>query len=476
MATIRALQNELQALDDNAPIDTRIAIIDKALAAYIEPTKLRGQMLCVRGFLLIEAERYGEARESLLRCRQLLPQDPQVLGSLLWLAENDNRPVDAAELLIELAGLGRGAPDDFGSGQLRGVMRRLQYADQMDVAQRLSEAMVNAGWYREEPQLFSSLIEDVMRARLEDGDVAGAVALLPDIIDADIGAAMLIDRRYERIWPQIEAWAGEDMSAQRAALVGAAKAAFDANPTGERRLAYLGALIDTGQRAKGMAAMESWLATPYDAAEGFERALAYSQLGGMFAQDGRIDAMVALMRRGLSEVEAEWQLNLAPNYAVQLILAGQYAEADALLDRYSPADGDLEDPAANGYFIALQSCVAEGTGNKKLADAFEARALTDYAGNSAAMSILTACRANDDRLAADWIGRLDDPTRRQAALMAIEMARHALRLRRPPSSLQAKALTRILGRKDLAAAYLRYGRQMPTRYLAVLDNFRSSPR
>ncbi len=461
----------LKTMRPDTPPEERLAIVGRALASLPEPTPMRGELLCARGGILQMTDRLPEALEAFRQCEQLLPDDPRVLQALTYISSQLDRPEDTARFFIRFVELSETADPGIGFGFHESLRRELQYAKAFDLDRKLSQALVRKGWYRDDPRAFSFMAKDALLAELEAGNRDGALAILPQITAPFTGAALLIDRRYEAIWPAVEAWAGDNMRAQRDATVRSARAAYDAEGSAGKRLNYLVALSTTGQRDQAIEGYAAWLAQPAGADESHERSLAVMRLGNDLAFVGREDEAIAVMTKALNELDRDGQLNVAPNLAVDLILANRGSEALALLTRYSPSDADLEAPAANGYFYALRACALQSMGRTSEARQLEAQVLTAYANNARAVAILTSCMWEDVQLVDYFIGRLADPQERETTILGIASAQYRQVNGIPSRSIGEKAYDRVFARPELQRAYRTYARPMPTAYEAVLNNF-----
>ena len=453
----------------------RLALIDRALALLVQPTPLRGWVLCGRAATLRDLHRDDEARDAVDQCRQLRPDDPRVLVFQAFSETERQRPVEAAQLLLRAAELDPAAVNDVDPSSMGTVFRLLRYQHQDALADRLIVRLATAGYARQDPETFAGFALVAVRSRVAAGDLAGARALLPGILSPAVGLRLLIDRRLQPIWPDVERWAGMDLSVQRHALREGARGAFELTPTPAHRVAYAVALASTGHRREGIDLLDRWPVRGDD--DPWFRNSAAVKLGRWLTAEGRPNDGIARMQAAL---DGPWSrdpssANVVPNLAIQLLVAGRAREAVVLLDQRTAHEDGVESPAALGYFVALRACALAGVGRHDEAAALLDRVRTVYAGVRQAVDIATGCVGTPDQAAALWIARAEDPETRGDALVALEGARYARDHGRRVTTLEEVAMRRLLDRGDVQAAYDRFARPVPDGYRPALDDFDGVP-
>ena len=277
----------LGEIDRQTPLTRRLELLDQALAMLVQPTPLRGRILCGRAVTLTELGRDDQARIGWEQCRQLRPNDPYLLLALAFSNVERLQPVEAAQLIIRSASLSPDAVRKIEPESMMMVFRQLRYARAYPVADRLTDALVSTGWARDNPGVFSAMAAAVLRHRVREGNGPAALALIPTILAPDTGVGMLIDRRFESIWPQVEAWAGADLSLQRKALLEGARAIYETSPSADRLLAYVDALRKTGHRGEAIRVLEAQRNLTLRGADAFYRNRAVTVLGRLLAAEGR---------------------------------------------------------------------------------------------------------------------------------------------------------------------------------------------
>ncbi|MGY2733490.1 hypothetical protein [Sphingomonas sp. UYP23] len=461
-----------------APSDTaRLVLLDRALTLLPQPTTLRGHVLCGRAALLSQLHREDEARVGFDQCRQLLPDDPNVLLPIAFDESRRKRPVEAAELTIRAARLKAPGLDHIDADVMATVLRQLAYVGKGDLGETMIDALVAAGYPRDNPVAFSQYAQTAILYRLRSGDWATATQLLPSVLSPRAGVAMLVDRRYAPIWPAIAGWAGTDLAVQRSALLAGARATFEMHETPETRLAYAQALVDTGHRGEAIALIDQWLHTEIAAEKMWVRSMALLRMGRWLAEQGERAEGIRRMR---AAVDAPEQLesgieNIVPNLVMQVLLAQDFTGAIELLDRHPPTADKLESPVAAGYFVALRACALQGLGKQDQAKAQLKRLQTVYPSAKAAEDYAVACVAPIDDQARHWIRAARDPDMRTEALVALETARYRAKKGLPALSLTEQMLRRIAPRADVQRTFAEFGRPLPSSYAPALDDFHVAP-
>lgn len=474
-ATTAEVFRRLQTMPDAAQ---QLTVIDRALAALMQPTPDRGMLLCMRSEVLEGLNRSAEARLSFDQCRVLLPNEPKVLLASARYNLIDGRPVEATGQLIRAAALQPSLVNQVSVETMQSLLRQLRYAGRDELASQLIETLVSTGYGREDPRAFSALLLSVIIYRLNDGKTAEAVALLPSMIDPDAGLRLMIDRRATSIWPDLDRWAGGDFTAQRNAYVEATQARFLAENTPAALRPYADALAKTGRRADAIKLLSTWVgAHGRDDDEAWELARSTVRLALFLAGDGRraegIARMQAALALGAGGTYAT--ANITPNLVTELLLQNDYKGALDVLDKHTPAASDLESPAALGYFVALRGCAEEGLGRSAEANAALLTVRAAYAMNDGAVGIATSCVATPaDRVAA-WIALADEETSRGGALYEFAKVRFQRDHAVPPKSISEMGMLEVVDDPRAQQVYDRYARPVPARYAAAFAGFNAVP-
>lgn len=459
-----------RALAAKAPAD-QIEDLDRAIVALPRPTRFRGQVQCYRGWVLDELGRKADSEAAFAECYQLRPDDPYAL----WVASSvalGKRDVRRGVRLL-LAAI-RADPQPlayYDQAAMDSILRQLAYERLNGVRAELLAELGKAGYGRDDPAWTSTQARDTLDALLASGDRAGAVRMLPLILVPRIGLELLVDRRYQPIWPDIEGWAGGNLVTQRDAYVTAAKAAFDVDPTLARRRNYAVALQAAGRTSEAQALLAAALAdqSKWDETR-YDIIMIAIRLSGMLEAEGRIDEALRVLRRLKAVTPAAkfaMAANLMPNEARLLIAAGRQAEALKLLDAETPPASRLENRAALGFFTALRICALRGLNREAEAQQLTLQLTRDSGTNVTARQIASGCNRDAADRNQRWIETINDPTRRSEGLLAF------LRMKRMPGRSDTFGDENFIGgplRIDAAneALFNRLGRNLPASFDAAL--------
>jgi tetratricopeptide (TPR) repeat protein len=455
----------------------RLSLVDRALAQLLQPTQFRGAVLCYKGGILQQLSRRQDARAAFDQCLQLRPNDPKALIAIAFDKAQEQRPAEAAVMVMRAVAIEPHAADDIDPDSMATLDRQLRYSRLDNVANDLLGKLALAGYARRNPSAFSDAAFAAVLSATQQGDVKAAVQLLPSILSPEPGIKMLIDRQFAAIWPSVEEWAGADLLAQRTAFLNGARATYEAASTPANTIAYADALVQTGHLKEGVDLLDKSLSDSNTwVTDGWYRNMAVIKLGRLLGESGQRERGIRLMQQAMSQPrkEDDGANNIVPNLVVQQLLARDYQGALTTLNEHTPATGTLETPAAAGFFVALRACADEGLGHERPALAGAKRVRDEYSSVYGAVSLAVACTSSPDEQASLWIERVSDPVKRSAALLEIAQARYRQRLRLPIKALDDKMLRQISDRRDVRKAYDRYGREIPSSLLPALVYFNLS--
>lgn len=455
----------------------RRASLDTALYLLPKPTRFRGAVQCVRGATLLSADvvvNKASGSAAIDECYRLNPDVPLAQRMRADTAFLNGDYKTGATLLASAVRaeprLAQGLKED----QLDSVFRQLGYAGANAERGALVVALAGTDAARDNPARYSGWVRADVLDRVEKGDLAGAGALLPYIVDPGDALTMIVDRRYEPLWPRIDEWAGGDLARQRDAMVLAARAAYASGPGLLRARGLADVLARTGHADEAVTVLAQAVAAFGAPRDDYDYARGVVKLSGVTSAAGERDAkrILAPMRAALAGGMAGPMLvNVVPNLAIDQIALGQPADAIATLDRYPVDAGRVEQPQAFGYFVAIRGCAQARLGHAAKAKAALAAVTRDYAANVGAVDLATGCIGDDAQVLARWIARVDDPDTRSGALLAMYGARAGID--DDPLSVTDASLRAISSRAAVTAKLARYGRAPAAGYLPAMRGWRA---
>ena len=443
----------------------QLADLDSALDLLPRPTRYRGMVQCYRGWVLSELSRRPQSDAAIEECYRLRPDDPWAMwemASVLLTRRDLNR---GTRLLIAAINADPAPLASYSAFTMESTLRELDHAREDKLRAELLLALSGTEYGKDDPLWTSNHARRTIDGLLAKGDREGAVRMLPLILAPRIGLELLVDRRYEAIWPDIERWAGGDLRAQRDAYVTAAKAAFELDPSLDLRRNYADALAAAGRpeeaRALLRAALEDRAQWDKDR---HEIAMIAIRLATMLAGEGRTDEALAVLRAmkaAAPPAQFPFTRNVVAAEAQFLTDAGRHAEALALLDREAPQPDPAN--ASHAFIPAMRLCALRGLGHDEEARQVAAALQRDFAMNLPAQRFAASCGAGAEARRRLWLESLDAPESRSGALLAWLEAERA----RDPV---------LAGDPQTRATFERYGRRLPRSFDDALAGWRTASR
>lgn len=458
-----------------------IANFDLALARLPQPTRFRGLILCMQGDLLAEAGEGARAAAAIDECHRLLPDDPraQMRRAMQYIDTNDfvrAAPLIAAALRVAPE-MGAWLPVEHVGVVLTG----LQYARRDDVREQFIRALVDAGFGKDDPEFYSGIARQAVLDRVRERDVPGAVALLSGITDPDDGLMMLIDRRYEAVWPQLEEWAHNDLTVQRDALLRQARARAAVEDTPEARLDLNLVLERTGHREEAKRRLVQTIADPalWDDFRLYA-GMSAVRLSRMMVEDGvtgdtAIQPMIEVLGDAPITRDTGGLHTVTPNLARRYILQGRHDLALAVVDRHGPKPGDIYQHEDIGFMVAMRVCAFYGKGDTAGAARERSDLILRYATNVMANQMAAQCVGDvRDQGAALRLSVEQDRTR-SSALLDIARARQRLAQGLPAveDPIGGAVVDALYTDPVLIALVEHYGRALPASFLPALDHWKA---
>lgn len=451
------------------------SLLQRALALVPDPSPLRGMIVCTLGGQLFhksyEDRTYQPKAIAMAEeCNRLMPNLPaaQLLSGMAKLTSGQARAGGALVLASMQAEPRLLGPIDIAT--MDGIFRQLRYARATDLLDEMRLFLVKVGYGKDNPRFFGDMAIDAMAASIARQSSSEALALLPQIMDPEPGLRLLIDRRFEPIWPMVEQWAGGDLKQQRDANVAAARAQFKVDPSLPNRRILADTLWGSGLRAEAVQLLKQAVDDPklWDEDRYFISLIA-SRYGAMLLFQEKADEAIAAVTRvndAITRDKAYGASNLMPNLAKLLIEANRSQEALDLIARQMPAAGSLEDTASFGFYAALRFCAYSRLNKSREAVAYFSMLSTRYAANVAAMRLASSCAMTEKTAPAFWSTRLRDPNDRDA-LITLLRARAGIRTIGMLDEFGTERFVR--DNAQLRAAFEGIARDLPPSYLPALS-------
>ena len=307
---------------------------DDILPKLTAPSPFRGFVQFTRANALSALNRDLDAIDPIRESIRLLPgySAPLITASSIY-AYLD-RPGEAADYLLRAMDVDpesvRGV-DDYEIGNLT---KRLSAKGDRRRVRTLDDRLLQIGWIGKRLGSSSALALGAIRHRMTEGDVAGAMALIPKLTVPGHSYSLLLQNEYRPLWADVENWSGTQLEQEWAAYVAEARARWSASKEPEATVDYLQALSAAGHYRTAVREILPQFAKPdqlqdYDLLFGVNTmAEALARLGRWKDADSLFDNAQRVWPLG-GQANA---LNIAANKAVFLLKEGRPAEALKLMD------------------------------------------------------------------------------------------------------------------------------------------------
>jgi tetratricopeptide (TPR) repeat protein len=459
---------KLSAQNDIAAVTTKV---DGGLARYAEPGPERAMLLGIRAAILEDAEKPAEALVIMDQAVAMLPDEADFRLRHASLQRQVGKNVDAARTIIFLTDAFPSEVESLNVRWIGSLIRDL--ADDREARFELELALASRGYDVEgEPGRVDWIVADAILGLIERDRVEEAPALVPRLIAASTLIEMMVDRRYQPLWPTLEAKVGRRFEAALAAERAAIEAAWRHDPDNiERVTDYANSLHAAGRPLDavnvGAAFVADMARIEQQGEHGFWLVNAHAQA---LAGAGKVDEADALFRKlvALGLEKHPYLISMAINHSS--LLLDQLRDAPALeaadkIDALAP--GAMSD-YGQMWVWKTQTCASAALGQTERSRTALAKMQAMQDKNVAATMLALLCTDQLDAAEQLLIMRLADPDKRSAMLTALQdfepapadpftgaMRAKLLALRARPTVRKAiEAHGRIL---SIAAAHAHWG-------------------
>lgn len=441
-----------------------VAAADGALAQLGSPTKLRGFIQFIRARALVALKRDLDAVEAAEESAQLLPGYSAPLILAFTTNAYLDRTAQATEYLMRAIDADPVTARTIDDYEINNLMARLDTFHDEGREQAISDRLLGIGWIGNHLDGRSNLAVRAIKGRLAKGDIPGAKALVPKLLDPADSRDLLMMNAYAPIWPNIEAWAGPRLERQWPIYLREAETRWKAGGTSIAARDYLSALEAAGRYD---AAVETMLPRfddprPQDSELIFmvaPLAKALAKLGRWKDAEALFDHAQQVWALG-SQANA---LNISANHSVALLREGRPAEG---LERI---DASLEDARKWGPQVSERAlagmqhnraCLLHQLGRDSEAAVSVAQALAVERGSAAAL--LHLCMGDPAAAKKALLDALDDEATRDDVVRFVQPSDEE-----PfPSDYgrkQRAAIDALVSDPELLRAVGLYGRVLPWR-------------
>ena len=454
-------------LVDAGKADEALTMLDAMREATQFPLE-RGQIEGLRSFALARANRIPEARTAIEASVASNPAPSMLLLRQLFLLRAFTGDAKGAgDTLLLIAASDPKALNTLPTELVMDVLRAAQTdttAENRNRGFELDYAMVTAGWAPADATIGDL---DVLRLRLAtelvDRDrLDEARPVIAAILNPATLVRIGIDRRFVKVWPEIEARLGPGADIADAAFVGAAKARFDKAPDSLiARLGYAEALNIASREPEAMTVADV-AKTPEELARLSDREIWLVNLDAeLLGDDGKVDAALARLA-ALNATPPAGRTGMIGTIISEVLLAQSLGRPEAALGLADAAEAKIPPQSDFGrlYLAQARACALADLGRKAEAVTAAAPLIAAPQSNDDAYLATMICLGRTDAAAAAIIRRLNDPETRSA--MLFDLQPFLISARPSPRDVAERAALRALkARPDVKAAYLKAGRDLP---------------
>ncbi|HEV2080625.1 MAG TPA: hypothetical protein VGR19_12125 [Allosphingosinicella sp.] len=448
--------------DPDAEPGKVLTALDHALGRLGEPTRLRGFIQFARAGLLQGLDREVEAREAVEESIRLLPgySGPLLRGAMFYAYSDQS--ARAADYLIRASRIDPDLVRQIDDYEINNILGRLG-RDQRRVAQ-LSERLLEIGWLGESLASRSRLAVGAIDARVVQGDLAGAKRLVPKLLLPGDSMRLLVQNKYQGLWPEIERWAGTKLEKQWPIYFREAREKWEATRDPAHATEYVAALNAAGHDDTIIRVMLPLFSGALDREKDYDLMLVTIWLGEALARKGRwddIEAMFANASKAWPMGSDANALNISGNRARYLLYAGKTAEALAAIDA-TIADSkrwkDEINESAIGAMHHYRACMLHKLGRSQ--EAATSIATANERQRAVARAQLYLCLEQHDNARETLVQALGSEQDREEVLLFMQ--------RTNPRTMQSE-YGRVMGARNealrtdpkLLQEALKYGRILP---------------
>ena len=418
-AVLAELARAMSGPDGRNP-KTILPVLDRALAKLPRPTMLRGYVQLMRAAVLGALDRHAEAIAAVEDSVRLLPgySGPLLTAAQIYLYSNN--PGLASDALIRASEID---PEDVRRAsdyETSGLLGRLDAIRDQKRAHLLSDRLLAIGWTGSGVGSRSQLAAMAIRQAMTEGEVTRARSLVPNLLEPGATYQLLAERAFEPIWPDLEKWAGPNLSNQWALYLTEARKRWLAGDDPERGADYASALRTAGDLDTLIAEFLPRFDKPVDPRRDWPLLFIAPKLVNALMTRGRTDDALAVYKKA----SQSWPLgssanalNLYANEANALLYADRPAEALAKIDA-AIADshrwpGEINVDAIGGMHQA-RACILHALGRDT--EAAVSASIAGQVGHASQRVELALCMGKPAEAEAALLKALAVPEERTTAI------------------------------------------------------------
>jgi tetratricopeptide (TPR) repeat protein len=317
----------------------------------------------LRASAMFGLKRDNDARKLIDKAEKLAPQEPDVLSALFYtsiLADRYDVAADAFDKMIARA------PDQAREQDRELVWHFLRNEPKDDQVRNDDRkvALARIG-YGGDVGYGDYLAKEAVEILAGRNDFAGASELIRYIDDPQLIENLLIQRRYEPLWPAIEGLAGTRLEKVRLSSVRAAEQALAAASDDNEKLQMLANALRHAGRLDEVIALRSKLPATREAMSQADEHIGWvvNEIALALHEAGRADEADQLfaMLNDADIKDGHWLVSMKINRLELLVSDGKFDKALPLVEPTARAKGS---PYAEQLVRRLRYCTLSGLGRQ----------------------------------------------------------------------------------------------------------------
>lgn len=416
--------SDLNTLIASKKLQDALVRVNELSGKYTDPDPVRGYLQMLKGALLTDLGRRKAALPAFREGFALIePVNVSTYFTFADLLSDEDDLVELSALPGRLFDKHPEAYDSLNTDWLSRVLRRLHLAEEYDAADALRIAAAKAQYTRRnedikiERWLYAAAVAPLSAA----GDTETARLLASEVTDPEMLAGLLVDRRAEAVWPDIETRSGKHLGDALDQFLAQARADAEEEDAGYKEKArYLNALRQAGQTAEaveyGAPVMADWARIEATGEDAFWFVNEYAYA---LADADRVDDSVAAFDRLLDlGIDANPDLiSMAINRAHVLLDAGRFESALEAVTGLEALDGDYSSDYGKMFIYDAKACALQKLGRPGEAEGTLTEQILPISEvNRGAYTHILLCLGRLDEAEAQYVERLSDRGERPGVL------------------------------------------------------------
>lgn len=453
----------LKAMDDDKHI-LALRTLNAMLKQVPEANRLRGLIQLKRGMALNKLDRDSFALKAFEEAAELYTDDANLYFRMAELYRGAEDLEKEVGILVTLAAKHPASAKNLNSQWINDLNFKLTEAGKSELFDNLSILLAGAGYEGTNSWGADWIYANAVQALVKSDRLTNIPRFLEKISDPSSLLSLMIDRRYEVIWPDVEKRAGADLRLALDREIENRKKAYEEDEEDAERLAaYVEALRDGGKMEQAAAAakpfVDDWGTVEAIGTDAFWVVDSYARaLSDLGQYDQSIDIMKKLTALPIEDFPDT--INMRINLAVLLQQVGRYEEALAYAQELNAEVAeDYASDFGRMFIRSVQACSHYMLGQADNGDAILDAMAENPRKNIHAYASTLLCADRPSETADLMIEHLADNAYREMALTKFLQAKEAPHT--PPfERIMMNRLRKALALPKAQEAFAKNGRRV----------------